>query len=755
MTLKEAIKKKLFDDMVKAVNPPGKWKLMVVDDEALRILNTFCTIADLTEEHVISVEGLFKRRQPQPDREGLFFMSPDAASVQRLIEDFSQPRPPYAAIHVFYSAPLPNSLFDKIKASPCSRYIRQLKELNIEFSPLESHVFTLDLPHSLKATYNPHTPSIQNYELDKISKKLRAVLASLGESPNIRYYDPSGGIKQTPPRILGEMLQAELDSLSRQDPSFPAPSQYQRGTLLIVERAADLLTPLLHHFTYQSMAMDLLQMEDMKYQPPDDEPVSLDSNDMIWDQARHWHIAEVMEYLADAVNKFTTENKAAAFAMNKDGEASSFKQLERLKETMAHLPQYQQMKAKYSIHTTMCQEIMQLYKNRRLERISQVEQDLAVGETSEGRTSRLSTMDIRSILDDPNIDHEDKLRLLMLYIISRNGISDSDRQKLMEQAKLSLEESQAVHNLSMLGVRLSASLMGRKGENRGEYAYGLRDRGKEHKFENSRYTPVLKYILEDNVKNIADAKVFPWVREPSAAESAGRPSTWAASGSVNSPISTRTKGSWATRRAVVSANGGNGVGGMAGMQPRPTADLRANGPRIIVFVLGGITPSEMKVCYDVMKEQQREILVGSTHMIIPARFIDDLKDLHRHGPLRPPRPLAPRARLNSREPEIESIPQRPTRPRAPRMDSAPATVVQRMDRPRPSVPRDGVSAASRGENISSRIAQLNIAAERGSSRIPPRSQSRVSGTENRAVESSRVGEPELDERKRNWFRRNR
>ena len=39
--------------MIRAVNPPGKWKVMVVDDEGLRILNTVLTKSDLTDEFVI------------------------------------------------------------------------------------------------------------------------------------------------------------------------------------------------------------------------------------------------------------------------------------------------------------------------------------------------------------------------------------------------------------------------------------------------------------------------------------------------------------------------------------------------------------------------------------------------------------------------------------------------------------------------------------------------------------------------------
>lgn len=42
----------------------------------------------------------------------------------------------------------------------------------------------------------------------------------------------------------------------------------------------------------------------------------------------------------------------------------------------------------------------------------------------------------------------------MLYIICQEGINDNDRRKLLDCAKLSLEESQAIGNLANMGVRL-------------------------------------------------------------------------------------------------------------------------------------------------------------------------------------------------------------------------------------------------------------------------------------------------------------
>jgi hypothetical protein len=42
-------------------------------------------------------------------------------------------RPPYASAHLFCSAALPDTLFDKMKRSPLSPHIKSLKELNIDF----------------------------------------------------------------------------------------------------------------------------------------------------------------------------------------------------------------------------------------------------------------------------------------------------------------------------------------------------------------------------------------------------------------------------------------------------------------------------------------------------------------------------------------------------------------------------------------------------------------------------------------------
>ncbi|KAI8586737.1 Sec1-like protein [Geranomyces variabilis] len=695
MTVIDLIRKKIMDDMVRYVDPPGRWKVMVVDAEAQRILNTVVKQSDLTDEHIISVEGLLKGRQPHPQREVIYFISPDPASIQRIVDDFSTGRPPYAAIHVFSSAPLPDSLFEKIKRSPASQHIRSMKELNLDFSAPESHVFTVDLPTSLKTAFNPQSPSLQNYELEKIGKRLASVLASLGEYPYIRYYDPHGGAR-TPNSNgkLANIVQAELDHLARIDKSFPPTTQYQRAILLIIDRSADIVTPLIHHFTYQAMVMDVLGCGDMVWRSEDGD-VKLDQNDVVWNQARHWHIAEVMEFLGEEVKKFASENKAATFALNgSTSSGGSLDAIQKLKDTMAHLPQYQEMKTKYSIHTSICADAMSEYNHNKLERVSALEQDIAVGETSEGKTPRNPLSELLALMEDPHILHEDKLRLSMTYLIAQNGMPDADRQRLLDAARLSVEEAQAVHNLSMLGVRLSTPLSSSRhaSQSASATAYGIRDRGKEHKFENTRFTPLLKYIMTDHVRSMADVNSFPWVKEPPPSE---RPSTWAAGagGAGGGAAPAKSKASWANRRAVVSAAAaaGSAAGGVS--NALPTDALRANGPRLITFVLGGVTASEMKACYDVMKDQQRELILGSTHILTPASFLDAMKDLHRHGPARPPRPL------NTGPPVRQPRDQQPPTPQPRYGGAAPP----QQDRP-PSSASNNSSSSAR-PSLASRLAQ--------------------------------------------------
>ncbi|KAI8810801.1 Sec1-like protein [Cladochytrium replicatum] len=750
-SVKEGVRHRILVDMLRSVQPPGKWKVLVVHAEALKIMNSACRMSDILDENVTVVEDLMLRRQPYPTKEAIYFIGPANDAIQAIIDDFSKSKAIYGAAHIFCTATLPDRLFDKLKRSPASNYIKSLKELNVDFIAYESLMFSLETPLSMYTVYNAATPSHLEFELKSLASRLSSVMSTLGEFPYIRYHDPNAGSKGKP--IVGklaDLVQSEIEHLRKLDPSFAKQKPgHQPATLLLVERSLDVMAPLLHELTYQASVQDLLPMENGKYRrqdakDPKDELVLLDENDLFWTHTRHWHIAEVMDFLGNVVKKFIAENKAAKYERDGGGEDSNSR-LQAMKDTMSALPQYQELKAKFSLHSALCQEVMAVFNRRQLDRITKVEQDLATGFNAGGRPlTKLITMDLNPIFEDRNIRYLDKVRLLMLYIISQQGIQDSERQRLFELVKLGIEESQAVTNLSMLGVRLSASMENKKVD-KGRYSYGGGVKEpKEAKFDTARYTPVIKYVLEDQLKGVIPNDQFPWVRPPpSDYNGYGRAtsthtlnvSSSSQSLSAGPPPSLRnTKPSWATRKAggtaatpgTASNNSSstslaNGGAPAAPVNPAITLDgllntrstlrneeLRENGPRVIVFFVGGVTYSELRVCAELMKEFKREVLIGSTHVANPKQFLDILKTLHKTN--------IPTKLINSPTPRmpgmaaVEVIAPPPAQPVRSPVGSPPGSTTSMNDSPKGSrdrVDRAGAeptrpSKASRGEPVSSR-----------------------------------------------------
>lgn len=118
-----------------------------------------------------------------------------------------------------------------------------------------------------------------------------------------------------------------------------------------------------------------------------------------------------------------------------------------------------------------------------------------------------------------------------------------------------------------------------------------------NKFENSRYIPVVKTILQDILTSSIDEQFLPWIRPP--------PDNDATSSMIDARFGTikSTKSSWATKKSTV------GPAITASHHPAsPSQNFK--GPRIIVFMLGGVSHSEIRSAYECMEGSSREIIIG-------------------------------------------------------------------------------------------------------------------------------------------------
>jgi syntaxin-binding protein 1 len=455
---------------------------------------------------------------------------------------------------------------------------------------------------------------------------------------------PSSGSGDHFTKRLALRLQAAIDAYVKENEPKPEPGR-PRGMLFITDRSMDTVAPFLHEFSYQAMCNDLLPItEGNKYKysfynaegQREDKEALLTDDDAVWQGIRHLHIVE-------AIDKLSRDFKSHA------GEAGQFtdnaSSLNDMRDMLASLPQMQEMKDKLSLHLTMAQNCMNQFEKTRLPAQAMVEQNCATRTTPEGQKPRTLVEEMVPLLDAADVSNADKVRVIALYIMYSDGVPDEDRRRLFQHARLGLAEMEAVNNLVHLGARVVKDPM-----NSGWDAWFKKGKRKqisgENEYELSRYQPLVKLMLEDHFAGKLETATYPYVRDGPPESSAGMSGmvggasglVSSAIGGKDSPIRMMSGSSTTSNRSQPSSlrsakptwhqkGRAGGTGTSISSTTSTSIQDRGGGnrQRVIVFVAGGMTFSEVRSTYQVSERLAKDVYIGSSHVFTPGMFIDNLK----------------------------------------------------------------------------------------------------------------------------------
>jgi syntaxin-binding protein 1 len=71
---------------------------------------------------------------------------------------------------------------------------------------------------------------------------------------------------------------------------------------------------------------------------------------------------------------------------------------------LAALPQYQELKEKFALHTSLCQDLITIFQEYQHDKLAKLEQDIATGWTTDGKkVGKLVAKEVEGMLTDRNI----------------------------------------------------------------------------------------------------------------------------------------------------------------------------------------------------------------------------------------------------------------------------------------------------------------------------------------------------------------
>lgn len=226
-------------------------------------------------------------------------------------------------------------------------------------------------------------------------------------------------------------------------------------------------------------------------------------------------------------------------------------------------------------------------------------QSLATGLDEDYKKPKDVAEQLVRLLDDERVGPSDRLRLIILYLLYRDGLLAGDIKKVLAHSQLPPRDGEVMYNFDLLGAKVEKPL---KETTPPTLPLFVRNPPAQPIPEDavlSRYDTNVKIMLQEHIRGTLDSSTFPSTRPHLDGDGV------MSNDSVSQASLRSAKPTWARTRPSAA-------------EPRQ---------RIIVFMAGGATYSEARACYEISQEHAKDVYLVTSHMLTPGLFLRQVGDL--------------------------------------------------------------------------------------------------------------------------------
>lgn len=587
---------------------------MLVIDRRVEHLFEYCVEKhQLLDRRIANVLVLDSHRTSETSLSAMYICEPSGYNINCIAADFIRQPNRYRDAYVYFLPGGPDSAITNLRNRLGGR-LSGFGIAPIGFLALERHVFSLGDPFANDRLYNRNVQNQHAY-LHRTATQIVNVCQAIGEVPYIRYVNSSSDYAAHDlPAELAQSVSHQLEEI-RDQIVDPEADRRGRAVLLILDRSVDAVAPLLHEFTYQAMAYDLLDIEaNDTYKSADGEVNGkLTEEDIDWVDLRHLHISQVTEELTKRVQELKDANPHFA-------DTTQDVTVHDIRNMMAALPSFVKTKSQMAVNLQIALDCVEKVDANMLKELAEVEQSSVLGEERDREVKTRVSDRFVSLLANDKVSHLDKVRLVLIYLLGRQtGLYAKDLERIRLHSKLGEWDIETASNICNFGYkaikededrpsRLGTSSITNNAftqtissttkhlipsRNKGTMPtfYGENESGQ---FLFARFTPGVKNLIESMIHNKLDPNMFPYVNGDDVPDYENNVLETATS--LRNP---RQRATWERSKSV----------GQASRQ------------RIIIFMLGGFTASESRTVYELSTKYSKDIIIGGSDRLTPKKFV--------------------------------------------------------------------------------------------------------------------------------------